>query len=193
MNIILDKVTYVREYCDNKHGVCNIRQQRMFKPCKGMNECGWWDWYYVSQFEGDLKRSLMQSYWMSCSVADVGARPYPLSTHHPDSSLLQAPATFCLRTYWSPAECLAHVQARELTPLSVTISERGTFMALYPSFLIPPRRVLCLLSCFPCHSPPPALSEEASQINCSLIPSLGSGSWESRTQDMENYGLGSKR
>lgn len=73
MNIIFGQGYSSYRGSDNKHCVCNIRQQRMFKPCKGMNECGRWDWFYVSQFEGDLKRSLMQSYWMSCSVADVGA------------------------------------------------------------------------------------------------------------------------
>lgn len=51
-----------------------------------------------------FERSLMQSYWMSYSIADIVLCLYPLNTQHSDSSLLQAPATFCLRTS-RPQQC----------------------------------------------------------------------------------------
>lgn len=76
-------------------------------------------------------------------------RPYPLSTQHSDSSLLQTPATFCLRTSLSPAVCLAHIQVRELTPpVNSTQLVRDNSVAPYPRFLIPPQSILCELPSF---------------------------------------------
>lgn len=118
----MDKVTQVREH-QTISIVSNIREQKMFKKFKGMRVWVLESMLFISIWGRLLKRSLMQSYWMSCIVADVGALSISLSTQHSDSSLLRAPATFCLRTFPSPAVCLAHVQARELTPLSTALNQ----------------------------------------------------------------------
>lgn len=121
--------------------------------------------------------------------------PYPLSTQHSDSSLLQAPATFCLRTSPSPAVCLAHVQARELTPLGTTLNQWETELSgsipefPHPSTVHPVSTTF--LHCLIYHSPHQHFLRKTSQIDYhSSKPSLRSVSWGGDpTPGMENYGL----
>lgn len=122
---------------DNNHCVYNIGEQRVLSTTHWSEwmSVGGGDWWDVAPLEGDLKRRLTQSYWMSISVTDVRARTTS-PQQYPDSSWLQAPAPFCLRTSLFSGVCLARVQAGEWTPCEWhSFSERPKHLC---RLLVPP-------------------------------------------------------
>lgn len=139
MNIIFAQHDSCNRAPDNNHCVYNIGEQRVFSTTH------WSEWMSVGggltrccSIGGRLEKKAHATYWMSSSVTDVRARTTS-PRQYPDSSWLQAPAPFCLRTSLSPEVCLARVQAGEWTPCERhSVSERPKHVC---RLLVPPQRL----------------------------------------------------